>query len=64
MIARTIAEPDVVLLRDRVFLGDDALSSLLVELDTAAEVFLRSEAQRLTLVQSEIRVYVHLERAA
>lgn len=37
------ADPDVVLLRDGILLGYDALSSLLVELDAATEILLGSQ---------------------
>lgn len=64
MVAGAAADPDVILLRHGILLGYDALSSLLVELNAATEILLRSQAQRLTLVQREIRVYVHLERSS
>jgi hypothetical protein len=44
VMAGAVAEPDVVLLRNGVFLGDDAVPGLLVEFHAAAEVLLRSQA--------------------
>lgn len=50
MVTRAAADPDVVFLGDRVFLRNDALSCLLVKLDTSAEVLLGSKTESLTLV--------------
>lgn len=49
-MTRTAADPNIVLLRNGILLGYNAMSYLLVEFDAAAKILLRSQAQRLTLV--------------
>lgn len=60
-MAGAAADTNVVFLRDRIFLRDDALSCLLIEFDTSTKILLCPKAKGLALVQSEIRVDVDLE---
>lgn len=63
-MAGTGANADVVLLRDRVFLGQNTLLRLVVKLHAATEILLRPHTHHLTLVQGHIVEDVHFERPA
>lgn len=64
MVARAVADPNIVSLGDRVLLGNDTLSGLLVKLYAPAEILLCPEAQSLALVEGQIRIDVHFKRTA
>lgn len=64
MVTRAAANSNVVFLWNGILFGYDALPRLLVKLDAATEIFFRSRTQRLTFLQSKIRVYIHFKRAA
>lgn len=63
MISRTAAYANIVLLRYRILLRYNALPRLLVELDAPAKVLFGTQAECLTLVESQVRVYINLERS-
>lgn len=64
VMRRTRTDADVVLLRDGVLLGQNALLGLIVELHRAAEVLLRTDAHRLALLQRHVVEDVHLKWSA
>lgn len=60
---RTRTDADVVLLRDAVLFGENALLRLVVELHRPAEVLLGAYAHGLALLQRHVVEDVHLEGA-